>query len=356
MKIKIDSDLLAEKIKAITRVIQAQVISFEVKDKRLYVSGQSNGNSCSMNVPVSVLKASKNTTFSIQAATLIGAIAKRKEIEIDISENSLVIKASRFEAELIVQQFEPIVVVSEEIKTGSTFKIKEDILKLIAGSLNKIELKPLISQDTINIGVWASKEGTFLTCFDFFQSSYLFDKTVTGNIKFSLPSSTFIMLSKEFRQEQYKMSVNDKELFAYNDNFELSVALPQQEGDTISIDDAYNFYKNLKDVKTRSIKLQTSGIANLLENAKAIYEKSSTFTIEVKGNKAQLKLRSSYGNMDSTVLLEESIDTPLKFTCDFGSFASILSKASSSIVLRVSDRFILFTNKPVVYLLGLHDS
>lgn len=357
MKFVVDGDLLSDRLKTIDRLVQSPVVSFEISNKILKISGQSNGSSCSLFCPAEIMDKSGVNTFSINLKVLVSSIVKRKKIEFDADENSIKLTSARWKAELLIQQFEEVVVVPEDVKKGKNLKIKPELLKLLSSVLGKLELKPLMSdQDGVSIGVLATDKGTFVACFDHYQSSYVFDKEVTGNITFSLPSAAFVLMSKEFKNEIYEISVTDRELFAYNDNFELSLSLPQQEGDRLSLDDVFTFYKALKDKEFIKIGVKTQGILDLITNAKAIYEKNSTFTFEAKDDKAKLSLSSSYGKMNTVVMLEESIKKPLKFTCDFGSFASILDKAPATITLKIATQFLLFTNKPVIYLLGLHDS
>jgi hypothetical protein len=357
MKFIVDGDILSDRLKTIDRLVQSQVVSFELNKKVLKISGQNNGSSCSLFCPAEITDRDGINTFSINLKVLVSSITKRKKIEFDVDENSIKLSAARWKAELLVQQFEEIVVIADEVKTGKNLKVKPRLLKLLNSVLGKLELKPLMAaQDGVSIGVASTDKGTFVACYDHYQSAYVYDKEVTGDISFSLPSAAFVLMSKEFKNEVYDISVTDRELFAYNDNFELSLSLPQQEGDKLSLDDVFTFYKALKDQEFIKIGVKTQGILDLITNAKAIYEKNSTFTFEAKEDKAKLSLQSSYGKMNTLIMLEEPIKKPLSFTCDFGSFASILDKAPATITLKVAKQFLLFTNKPVIYLLGLHDS
>lgn len=351
----VDSDLLGGTIKTLQRIAQVTSISVEVTKGNLLVTGTGNGNSCAINLPCKVTEKSAATKFSIAADTLVNAVAKRKDIKVSIKETSVQVASSRYNVELLINQFEKIEVIPDDVKANKSLNLSSKFLDAIRTNLAKIELKPLLSlYDYIPIGIKSTDEGTFVACFDTWQSAFFFDKELTGKLEFTLPSNVFMTIAKEFKNQSYKLSITDSTVYAYNDNFELGIALTQTEGEQITLGHMLALYKSLKTDKSGvKIKLKTEGINQLIENAKAVYEKDSTFTFTTKGNKCKLELKSSFGNMSSMIMLEEAPDKDVSFSCDFSFFSTLLAKAPATLELRVNDRMMLFSHKPVTYLLSL---
>jgi hypothetical protein len=135
----------------------------------------------------------------------------------------------------------------------------------------------------------------------------------------------------------------------------LAIARPQEEGDKITLDQVIELYKDLKNRKKDfvELKIKTEGIKSLLENGKGIYEKDSTFTFKASGKKCNLLLKSSFGHVKGAVMLDDEVSKDIEFTCDFNFFATLLDKAPATMNLRISPELIIFTNKPVTYLLSL---
>ena len=355
MQFSIDSELLGGTIRTLQRIAQAVSISLEIAKGNVLITGTGNGNSCSINLPCKILEKSAQNKFSIAAETLANAIAKRKDMKITIKDTSIELASSRYAVELLINQFEQIEVIPEAVKQDKSLKLSTKFLDAIRANLSKIELKPLLSlYDYIPIGIKSTDEGTFVACFDTWQSAFFFDKEVTGKLEFTLPSNIFMTIAKEFKNQSYKLCITDSTVYAYNDFFELGIALTQTEGEQVTLGHMLALYNSLKKDKSGvKIKLKTEGINQLIENAKAVYEKDSTFTFTTKGDKCKLVLKSSFGSMSTLVMMEEAPAKDVSFSCDFSFFSTLLAKAPPTLELRVNDRMMLFSNKPVTYLLSL---
>lgn len=356
MKIKLDGDLLSSAIKTARSIVQVQLISLKVSKGFLAIIGVGNGNSIKLTVPVHVVEKSEHSAFSVGADIILSAVEKRGELVIDISDSSVVVNSKRYQAELLIQPYEKVVVVPDEVKEDKGgIKLKDSFLNAIREQLPKMELKPLLAMyDYIPFGVKSTKKGTFIACFDFFQSAFYFDPELKGDVEFTLPSSLFSTLAKQFKGQNYKMSITDTTVYAFNENFELSIARPQTDGQQLTLDNMITLYEDLKANKIKTkLKLKKEGILALIENVKAVYEKDSTFTFKTSGDKCQLELKSSYGKVKGLVMLEEAPAKDVEFSCDFNFFSTLLAKAPATVELRVNDKLMLFGNKPVTYLLSL---
>jgi hypothetical protein len=358
MQLKVDGDLLSTTIKTMQKVVQAQQVSIKVSKNSLAIIGVGNGNSFSMSCECQVTGKSKNTSFTIGVDNILNAISKRKSVQIEIQESAIIVTEGRYSAELLVQPTEEIEIVPAEVKEGKdSINLKDKFLNAVRENLPKLELKPLLAMyDYIPFGIKATKEGTFMACFDAFQAAFFMDKELTGNIEFTLPSNVFSMLARELKGQDYKMAVTDSTIYAYNDLFELALARPQTEGQQVTLENMIDLYATLKKDGGKSattLKLKKEGISSILENAKAVYEKDSTFTFTTKGDKCKLELKSSYGKVSSMIMLEEKPEKDVSFSCDFNFFSTLLAKAPATVTLRINDRMMLFNNKPVTYLMSL---
>jgi hypothetical protein len=355
MKIKVDSDLLSATIKTLQRVAQVAQLSVEVTKTDLKIRGTNGGSSCLMFCPCKVTTKSEHRKFSVTAEALATAISKRKEVEITVTESAIEINSARYKVELLTSAYEELEIIPEEVKTNKALKLKTKFIDALRTNLPKIELKPLLAlYQYVPIGIKSTDEGTFVACFDSFQSAFYFDPELKGKMEFTLPSNIFLMLAREFKDQAYSISITDSAVYAYNEVFELSVALAQAEGEQVTLEHMLSLYENLKKEKGGvRIKVKTEGINALIENSRAVYDKDSTFTFTTKGNKCKLELKSAYGSMTSMVMLDEEPKKDVSFSCDFMFFSTLLAKAPATLDLRVNDRMMLFTNKPVTYLLSL---
>lgn len=356
MKIKLDGDLLSAAIKTAKSIVQVQLISIKVSKGFASIIGVGNGNSVMLTIPVQVTEKSEHRGFSVGADNLLSAVEKRGELVLEVSDSSVIVNSKRYQAELLIQPYEKVVIVPDEVKTDKGgIKLKDSFLNAIREQLPKMELKPLLAMyDYIPFGVKATKDGTFIACFDFFQSAFYFDPELKGDIEFTLPSNLFSTLARQFKGQNYKMTITDTTVYAFNDNFELSIARPQTDGQQLSLDNMIALYKDLKANKIKTkLKLKKEGILALIDNVKAVYEKDSTFTFKTQGDKCQLELKSSFGRVKGMVMLEEAPNKDVEFSCDFNFFSTLLAKAPATVELRVNDKLMLFGNKPVTYLLSL---
>lgn len=355
MKLLIDADILGSTLKSLQRLVAATSLAFEAKKGILYVTGTGNGNSCMMSVPCKVTDKKGAASFAIDANNLLLAINKRKELEFDVQESVLFVRSKGYEAEILIHQFEATVVVPDDVKTTESLKLKSSFINTLREVLPKIELTPLIAMmDYVPIGIRASKEGTFVSCFDRFQSSFYYNEDLKGKCDFVVPANVFSTIAREIKDQDYQISVSPAAIYAWNDMFELAFALPQQEGDQITLDQAFEVYSSVKKLKGfQKMTFKTSEVQDILGNAKAIDEKGSSLSVATKGKQCMFTLKSNFGTVKGKVSLSEEPAKDITFTCDYNFFNTLLAKAPATLTLRVSDTMILFGNKPVMYLLGL---
>ncbi len=357
MKIQIEGTLLIDAVKTLRNLIGGSTIFLEVTSNFLKLSATNNGNSFLTSVPLKILEKSKRKTCALDSTALATALTKLKDVVFKISESSLTITSGRYTAEIITHQFEAQQVVPESEKTKG-LSIKSSFLEKIVDLVPKLELQPLLSTyDYVPFGIKVTKEGAFLASFDFYQAAFVNTEDIKGNLEFVMPNNIFSTLAKEIKGQDYKLLITDSTIYAYNDVFEYAAAMPQSDGNTVSFSDMQDLYASLKGMVKKdgvSVKLSAESINQMLENGKAIYEKDSTFEFKIVDDKCRLELKSSSGKISTTILLAEKASKNVTFSCDFHFFSSIMKKAGSTIQLKViPDKMLLFTNKPVIFMMGL---
>lgn len=357
MKIQIDGPLLIDAVKTLKNLIGGSTTFLEVTPNFLKLSATNNGNSFSTSVPIKVLEKSKNRTCALDSTALSTALTKLKDVTFKLGDSSLVITSGRYTAEMITHQFEAQQVIPESEKTKG-ITIKSSFLDKIIDLVPKLELQPLLSTyDYVPFGVKVTKEGAFLASFDFYQAAFVSSDEIKGNFEFVMPNNIFSVLAKEIKSQDYKLIVTDSTIYAYNDVFEYAAAVPQSDGNNVSFSDMQELYASLKTMVKKegvSVKLSAESINQMLENGKAIYEKDSSFEFKIAGDKCRLELKSSSGKVSTTIMLAEKASKDVTFSCDFHFFSTIMKKAGSMIQLKViPDKMILFTNKPVIFMMGL---
>lgn len=360
MKFNVDADLLSSAIRANQRLAGAEILSLEIRETDnnfIHVYGIGPSNVSRFSVPIKVETKSKNRTFSVQPDALINAVNKRKGVSIEVTDGIITVTSSRYKATLITSQLEHQEVVPKDVRKGAQGKmtaLDDKFGNVLAETLPKLDLKPLLSvYDSLPIGIKATDKGTFVAAFDNYQSAFFFDKALKGDFEIQLPSNLFLALSREVKDQKYKISITENALYAWNENFELSAVLASSD-DQIQLSQMLELYKAVKkDDTSHKLVFQTQGVRNLIENSKAIYEKDSVFEFTADKDKIKLELRSSLGTMATVIKIDEGPKKQFQFSCDFGFFSQLLQKAPESLTLYVNERMLMFNNAPVTYILSL---
>lgn len=360
MKFSVDADLLASAIRSNSRLVQAEILSVEIRSKDenfVHVYGIGPSNVSRFSVPIKVESTSKWRSFAIPPEALLNVVSKRKIVNIEIEDSLITVTSSRYKASLVTTQADSQVVVPKDVRKGGDGKrvaLSAKFVNTMAEMLPRLDLKPLLSTyDSLPIGVKATSKGTFVAAFDNYQSAFFMDKTLTdGEFEIQLPTNLFLNLAKEVK-DKYKMCMTDNALYAWNDTFELSAVLASSD-DQIQLNQMIDLYKNLKSSdKGHKLVFQTQGIRELIDNSRAVYEKDSVFEFNADSKKIRLDLRSSLGTMSTIIKLDKGPKTPLQFTCDFGFFSQILAKAPETLTMYVNESMMMFGNGKITYLLSL---
>ena len=359
MKFKIEGSILTDTIKSVQRMTNAQMVSFEVQKNFLKVIGTNAGNSAAITCPITNTGKSEHTQFSLEATPLLAALTKRSNLDFEVIDSGIKVQGGKYNLEMVSHQHVVEEIVPESVKADKALALKATFLKTLQDNLAKIELKPLLtSYDYVPMGIKAGPEGTFVACFDTYQAAFYTDKEakLKSDLEFILPSNLFSMLAREIKGQDYKLVITDSSVYAFNDVFEVSFAIPQSEGEQFGLDDVNTLYQSIKkDIKTaKSLKFTKSKIEALLENGKSIYERDATFKVSVKGTKCKFELSSTRGKVSEVIDLDDKSEEELSFGCDFGFFTSFMGKSPSTVNLKIiKDRTLLFVNPPVIFMLSL---
>lgn len=355
MKVSVESDVLSEALKTLKNLVVSPIVSFKIGKNFTKVMAAEAGNAASVSVPTEIVEKSDNRTFSIDAEKVALAIKGKKIVTLEINQSELLIKGKALQGELLTTQFEPPIIIPDEIKADKGLQVKRDFLELLGKHLPKIELQPLMTTyDFVPLGVRLTENGAFIACFDFYQAAFFYTKDITGDLEFMLPSNLFSLIAREVKGQDYTMSITESAVYAYNDVYEIALGIPQVEGDQVKFEDIRALYKEIKEIESVTLVMKTDKITSLLENVSAVYEKNSTFSLVTKGGKCKLELKSSAGKVSGLIDLEDTPEKDVDLTFDFGFFRALLAKAPPLLTLQVvKDKMLLFKNKPITYMISL---
>lgn len=356
MKIKIDNDKLSAALKGLSKLARPEVVNLEFKGRYLTFRGAGESSSCMlrMELPTAV---PESADITLDLNLIQGVTDKRKNIELEIKGNTLVVRSgSNYEATVLGIDGQPIDVVPKEVLNGTDgVTLKTSFMNGILKVLPLLELRPLLSTySEVPIGIKATDAGTFIACFDFIQSAAITLPELKGNFEFMLPSvSQFSMLAKELSGHKYQMVITETTLYAWNDMFQTSLSLPQQEGEQLQIGDVLDLMSNLKTLKFKTLSLKSESIQQFLANSRAVYDKDSLFSLDAEGDKATIELKATVGDMKmSTKLLKPT--SGVSFKCDLNFFASIVTKTKEkSIELKVNENMLRLKAGEINYLMSL---
>jgi hypothetical protein len=353
--IKISSDRLQAGIRALQRLAKPEVVNLTFKGSTLRMKGAGESSSCMLKIDLPS-EVPEELDITLDINLLSNTIDKRKELELSLEGSSLKIKSGGYSADILGIEGQPIQVVPKEVIEGTDgIVLKNSFMNELLKVLPQLELKPLLSTySEVPIGVRATKKGTFVACFDFIQSASVSLPEVTGDFEFMLPSITqFNILAKELSGQKYKIVITDTTLYAWNDMFQTSLSLPQQDGEQLKLDDIVNLMDQVDGLKYKSLGLKTEVIQKFIGNSRSVYDKDSIFTVKADGNVAHIELKATVGNMSLKTKLKKPVKA-VEFKCDLNFFASIVTKTKEEMIhLRVNENLIRLKVGPINYLMSL---
>ena len=358
MNILIEGDRLSAALRSLMRLAQPEVVHVSIKEKQVILTAAGESSAARMKIDLSEPsgeQSGKEITVSI--SLLSNILDKRKDVKLEIKGSTLFAKAKGgFLADVIGVEDQPVVVVPKEILDGETgFVISNKFMNGLLGVLPSIELKPLLSTySDVPIGIRATASGTFVACFDFVQTAYVFLEQTTGDFEFLLPSvSQFNMLVKELAGQKYKLVITDNSIYAFNSDMQVSLSLPQQDGDQVLLQDVVELSQAVEKTKFKTIIFNTKEIKDFLSNSRFVYDKDSVFTVKTDGDKALIELKATVGNTSLKTKLGRDAGK-IAFNCDLNFFAAVINRAKGNTVsIKITEELIKVRDGDVNYLITL---
>lgn len=348
--IHVPNEELQSALRLIQRLSHSKIITLMFKKDHLVILGLGETSSCSykINLEKSVDKDQRNS-ITVELSLFLSLIDKRKNLKFKIEGGTLLISDKNYEAKLVGSEPQDLIVIPDEVKSGATTKIKSKLVTKLLQLLPAIELRPLLSTySDVPLGIRVRKDKTFVACFDFIQSaSSTIDYESKSEFDILVPSaSLFNQLNKEFGSQSYDLSVTESVLYAWTDQIEVALSLPQPDGDQISLDDAQGLVEQLDSLEYKSMLFSTEKIQEFLQSSRSAYDKDSTFEVKASGDKAVLELKAALANMKMTLELKKSIKKPIEFKCDLMFFSSIINRCKGNTVrLKVNESLLRITQE-----------
>lgn len=354
-KIRVDSELLNSALKSMMRLAQPEIVNLMFKDDHLILKGAGPSSACKLKLQLED-SVDQTTEITVSISLLSSVIEKCKSLELEIAGTVLNVKSKGYTAEVLGTEDQSISIIPKEVLSGdSGFVLGRKFMNELLKVLPKLELKPLLSTySEVPIGIKATSKGTFVACFDFAQSATVFIKEATGDFEFILPSiSQFNVMAKELSNQKYKLVITDTTMYAWNDIFQVSLSLPQQEGEQLALSDIVDLVKHLETEKFKNLVFKTQTIKDFLGRSRSIYDKDSVFTVKAEGDKAKIELKATVGNTSLITKLGKPIDKT-EFQCDLNFFQALVMKSTSdNISLKITPQLMKLKDGPVSYLMSL---
>lgn len=359
MSYKIANDALGNALRTVQRLAQPEIVTLTAKGSTLTIkaAGQ-NGGSCKIKLDVESDE-EKRHEITVDLGTLSSVIDKRKDLELDIKESSLVVKAKGFTVDLTSMEGQSFEVIPKDVLEGEDgVQLGSKLMAELMRYLPKIELRPLLSTySECPVGIKVNDKGAFVACFDFVQSAFVRLKNIKADkpFEFVLPSiAQFNTLARELVGHKYRIVITDTTLYAFNDMVQVSLVLPQQEGEQLQLADVIGLAKSLKEMRYTRLAFKTEAIKQFLANSRAVYDKDSLFTIKAKDDMAKIELKATVGNTSMVTKLQERVSKPIELKCDLNFFASIVGKSSEKVLsLEATPELLLMKEGKISYLLSL---
>ena len=362
MIVSIDTELLEAAIRTVVKVTSAgganSIAHFKLIDGMFQSSATNKGTGVAINIPCKVKEKSKHSGFAVDPASLLAAIANRKNIQLEIGGSTVKVVSNKYKAELVTTTAEAEAILPKDIREGSdTMKLPSALVEFIRENLAHIELKPILeTYSYMPVAVRVTEKGAFLACYDNWHMAFVTNKKVTGNLKFCLPVSSLNLLTKEFRGKSYKMIATESTLYAFNDSFELALTLPQQDTqNVIPPEEAFNLAMQIRKEKGINVLLAAEDILSISTNIDAVYKKGEHIDFEVDKTSCKVTLKSTFGRVSSVVRCKSQ--TPVSFRAGFGFMRDVLTKISGNKVEMtiVPERMLFFNKGSRTFMLALID-
>jgi hypothetical protein len=267
--ISFQTDDLASALRTLTKIVGTAntIASFEaINSETVKVSSINRGIGVGLYLPC---KCSEKVgkTFCVDPAALLAAVAGRRDVSISIEASSVIVKAKGYTAELLTTSMDIDSILPDDVKKNNKIKISADLIKFISDSLGALSIKPMLSVESqLPVAVKATAKGVQMVCFDNWHLAYVATKKVTGDVAFSIPYNLLELLSKEFSGAALNVSITESSVFAYNKAFELSLPLPQADGNSIRPEEAFEVVATLKSADAVTVTLSSEDLLALSSN------------------------------------------------------------------------------------------
>jgi len=229
------------------------------------------------------------------------------------------------------------------------------LLEFLNNAITQVALHPILSVDNyIATAVRSTEAGTEVICYDNWHLAYVADKEVKGKIEFSLPLSSLDLLAKEFKGQKFSLLVTESTLFAFNDWFELALALPQQDSQNkLPAETAFDLAKSLRKMESTSIVLSAEDLNALSSNVNAVYKKGENISFDVSPSSCKILLKSTHGKVSTE--LRCKAEGKIKFRTGYAFLQDLISKiAGSKVELKVvPEKLAFFTSRKTTFMFAL---
>ena len=266
------------------------------------------------------------------------------------------VTSNKYKAELVTRTEEQEPILPKEIKEGKDLvKVPPAIVDFIRKYISEIQLKPVLSDYSfMPVSVLITEKGAMMACYDRWHMAFVSDKEVTGDFKLTLPAPSLDLLVKEFRGKSYSMQLTDTTLYAFNDSFELSLSLPQQDAQNVIAPEVpFNLAKSIyKNTEAGSIVLSTEDLMKVTDNMRAVYKVGGYIVFDVDNDICKVTIKSTHGKVSSAVRCKSKVKD--SFRLGYGYVLNILGKLKEKSIQAyvVPNKMVFFKRGNAMFSIG----
>lgn len=309
MKVTLNAKELSDLIKDAQKAVdQIQFLTVEA-NKGVVVTTQSTGKVIALRL--SEAKVESPGVFTVKPEILTGILKNRKEIILELKDNSVSFKAPSskgYAGSFVTLPVEKVAVETEQ----STIDFSEEFVAALNTVVSAISLNDvhLGKTNPLPIFIRLSDKGTEFSCCD--GSHFSYARTKAGKSKkdilMCLPAGTIPLVNALAKNGPYKLAVTDSSVFAANSVFRYRIPLEQFD-QAITLDDAKSMLKQLRDVKVSgTILVRVADLKNTMENLMSVYEENVPVEFLVKDGALKARTKTDHGTVSDTLKGREAKD------------------------------------------------
>lgn len=352
MKAQVQTESLNNALNTITRLVPpvSGNVTLETKDgKTLTILAQGDASECVVIVSCDSLKAKKDVLFSVPLDGLRTAVRGRKEVELEFDKQVLSIRSGSFTANLNTIDAISMESIEEEgeKEKPKKWKMEGEQSAWLAKATKQVALQAnSLTGDYMPLSIRLDSKRAFVTCYDKHHFAFLQSKEINGDLDLTLPIETVQGILDVFQGANFTIEMVSKRITVRNKIIRVTLAVPEVEEGSLTIDDVIAVSKEATKMKGIDITMPADVLRNFLAASKAVALKErAELTATGEGKKIKLQVQTLSGQVKESLPIEK-LSKKTGFKVDYTFFEEATRKLTGENVTfkAVASEFLLFNS------------